>query len=99
MEKASWPSGKELEVLRLLQLTGRGMYGLEIVEKSGGAVGRASIYILLGRLEEKGFVSVKRPQSAAHAGMPRPIYKINGDGARALAAAEMMGFINGRAHS
>jgi DNA-binding PadR family transcriptional regulator len=75
------------------------MYGLEIVEKSDGVVGRASIYVLLSRLEEKGFVTVKRPQAAAHAGMPRPIYKINGDGARALAAADMMGMLDGRVRS
>jgi DNA-binding PadR family transcriptional regulator len=99
MEKTSWPSGKELEVLRLLQTAGKGMYGLEIVDKSGGAVGRASVYVLLSRLEEKGFVSVRRPQAAEHSGMPRPIYKINGDGARALTAAEMMGIIGARAHT
>jgi DNA-binding PadR family transcriptional regulator len=74
MEKGkSWPSGKELEVLRLLQSAGNGMYGLELVEKSCGALGRLSIYIYLSRLEEKGFVTVKRPATADHPGMPRPI--------------------------
>jgi DNA-binding PadR family transcriptional regulator len=92
MDKAkSWPSGKELEVLRLLQLAGTGMYGLEIVEQSGGSIGRASIYKYLGRLEEKGYVTVNRPATADHPGMPRPIYRINGLGERALAAAEDMG--------
>ena len=86
----SWPSGKELEVLRLLQSAGTGMYGLELVERSDGALGRASIYKYLGRLEEKGFVTVKRPATADHPGMPRPIYRLNGLGERALAAAEMM---------
>ena len=65
------------------------MYGLEIVEQSGGAIGRASIYKYLGRLEEKGYVTVKRPATADHPGMPRPIYRINGLGERAVAAAEM----------
>lgn len=92
-----WPSGKELEVLRLLQTTVKGMYGLEIVEKSDGAVGRASVYIVLGRLEEKGFVTVARPKSADHPGLPRPVYRINGEGARAVAAAEMMGMTGARA--
>src|ERR1700730_15553947 len=98
MDKAnSWPSGKELEVLRLLQSAGTGMYGLELVDKSGGAIGRASIYKYLGRLEEKGFVTVKRPATAGHPGMPRPIYRINGLGERALAAAEMVGMYSARA--
>jgi DNA-binding PadR family transcriptional regulator len=92
----SWPSGKELEVLRLLQSAGTGMYGLEIVEQSGGSIGRASIYKYLGRLEAKGFVTVKRPATANHPGMPRPNYRINGLGERALAAAEMLGMRGGR---
>jgi DNA-binding PadR family transcriptional regulator len=95
----SWPSGKELEVLRLLQSAGTGMYGLEMVEQSGGAIGRASIYKYLGRLEEKGFVTKKIPATADHPGMPRPIYRINGLGERALAAAEEMGMFGTRARS
>jgi len=95
----SWPSGKELEVLRLLQSAGSGMYGLELVEKSHGAIGRASIYVYLSRLEEKGFVTVKRPVTADHPGMPRPIYRINGLGERALAAAEDIGLFGARARS
>jgi DNA-binding PadR family transcriptional regulator len=75
------------------------MYGLALVEKSGGAVGRASIYKYLGRLEEKGFVTVRRPTTADHAGMPRPIYTINGLGKRALAAAEEMGMFGARVRS
>jgi DNA-binding PadR family transcriptional regulator len=94
-----WPSGKELEVLRLLQSAGNGMYGLELVEKSRGAIGRASIYVYLSRLEEKGFVTVKRPATADHPGMPRPIYRINGLGAKALEAAEMVGMFSAGARS
>jgi DNA-binding PadR family transcriptional regulator len=87
----AWPSGKELEVLRLLQSAVKGMYGLEIVEKSDGTIGRASVYILLSRLETKGFVDVTRPEKADHPGMPRPIYKVNGLGKKAVAMAEIMG--------
>jgi DNA-binding PadR family transcriptional regulator len=68
------------------------MYGLQIVEKSNGSIGRASIYVHLGRLEEKGFVKVSKT-TASHPGMPRPIYKITGAGARVLAAVEMAGFV------
>jgi DNA-binding PadR family transcriptional regulator len=95
----SWPSGKELEVLRLLQSASSGMYGLELVDKSNGAIGRASIYNYLWRLEEKGYVTKKVPAAADHPGMPRPIYRINGLGQKALAAAENMGMFSARARS
>jgi DNA-binding PadR family transcriptional regulator len=85
-----WPSGRELEVLRILQTTGRAMIGLDIAKASGGTIDRAAIYVYLGRLEEKGFLTVKRPERADHPGMPRPIYKINGLGEKAIAAAEFM---------
>jgi DNA-binding PadR family transcriptional regulator len=75
------------------------MYGLEIVEKSGGAIGRASIYKYLWRLEEKGYVTKRVPASADHPGMPRPIYRINGLGQTVLAAAEDMGMFGARARS
>ncbi len=100
MDKAnSWPSGNELVVLRLLQSVGTGMYGLQIVDESKGAIGRASIYKYLGRLEQNGYVTVKRPATADHPGMPRPIYRINGLGERALAAAEDIGMFSARARS
>ncbi len=76
-----------------------GMYGLELVEKSGGSIGRASIYVYLGRLEDKGYVTKKIPATANHPGMPRPIYRINGLGERALAAAQDMGMFGARARS
>jgi DNA-binding PadR family transcriptional regulator len=100
MEKSkSWPSGRELEVLRLLQSAGTGMYGLELVEKSGGTIGRESIYKYLLRLIEKGYVTKKTPVKADHPGLPRPIYRINGLGQTALAAAESMGMFAAGARS
>jgi PadR family transcriptional regulator, regulatory protein PadR len=95
-QKVVWPSGRELEVLRILQSEPSGMYGLEVVEASRGSIGRASIYVLLGRLEEKGFVKVAKT-TASHPGMPRPIYKVTGEGQRALGAAEVRGFVKARA--
>lgn len=83
-----WPSGKELEVLRLLQGEPRGMYGLEVVGRSGGTVGRTSVYVLLGRLEEKGFVRVRKEMSK-HPGLPRRIYAISAEGQRVVAAIEV----------
>jgi DNA-binding PadR family transcriptional regulator len=64
------------------------MYGLEVVGRSGGTVGRTSVYVLLGRLEEKGFVRVRKVTSK-HPGMPRRIYSISAEGMRVVAAIEM----------
>lgn len=81
----------ELLVLRLLRDKPAGMYGLQLVETSGGRLKRGTVYVTLGRLEEKGFVDSRTPQKTKHAGLPRPIYRLNGAGERALAAAELMG--------
>jgi DNA-binding PadR family transcriptional regulator len=47
---------KELKVLRLLIDNPRGLYGSELVSRSEGYLSRGSIYTLLERLVEKGFV-------------------------------------------
>lgn len=64
------------------------MYGLEVVGRSGGTVGRTSVYVLLGRLEEKGFVRVRKVTSK-HPGLPRRIYSISAEGMRVVAALEI----------
>ena len=91
------PTRGEMAVLKMLQSKPTGAYGLEIVADSNGAIKRSSIYVLLGRLEEKGFVRVKKTTSN-HPGLPRPMYVITAEGARAvqareLAEATMRGFI------
>lgn len=88
-QPSKWPSGKELEVLRILQSEAKGMYGLKIVEASGGKITRGSIYVLLGRLEEKGFISVAQTaEQVRHAGLPRPRYRLTAVGQRVLSAAD-----------
>jgi DNA-binding PadR family transcriptional regulator len=82
------PTRSEMAVLKLLQQRPTGAYGLEIVAESNGTVKRSSIYVLLGRLEEKGFVRVKKTTST-HPGLPRPIYVISGEGVRAVRAREL----------
>ena len=93
MYNGKWPSHRELEVLRLLQSAGKGMYGMEVVQKSRGSVDRTTVYVYLGRLEEKGYVQVIRPTTRRNPGLQRPIYNLNGLGARAIQAAEMVGMI------
>jgi DNA-binding PadR family transcriptional regulator len=97
MDNGKWPSARELEVLRLLQSAGKGMYGKEVVEKSHGSVDRTTVYVYLGRLAVKGYVQVIRPTSGKHPGPQRPIYNLNGLGARAIQAAEMVGMIGAAA--
>jgi DNA-binding PadR family transcriptional regulator len=69
--------------LRILDLLGSGeMYGLQLVASSEGALKRGSVYVLLGRMQEKGFVEARLEASAAHAGLPRPLYRATGLGRR-----------------
>ena len=80
------PSGNEVEVLQLL-VGGREMYGLEMVKRSS-ALKRNSIYVVLGRMEEHGFIAGRELKSEGSPGMPRRVYRITGLGQRALAAWE-----------
>ncbi len=57
---------KELKILRMLMDTPKGLYGSEIVALSNGFLGRGTIYTLLDRLVEKGFVrEVEEPPTPA----------------------------------
>lgn len=91
-----WPTRGEMMVMTLLQNEAGGMYGLEIVEASAGAIKRGSVYVLLGRLEEKGFVkSQAAKEDPGHPGLPRPVYRLTADGLKVLAAAETIGLAVG----
>jgi DNA-binding PadR family transcriptional regulator len=61
-------------ILELL-IGAKEMYGLELVAASGGALKRGTIYVTLGRMEEKGYV-VSRLEDAppAAGGLPRRVY-------------------------
>lgn len=83
---------KELLVLRQLRDSPAGLYGLQLVSHSEGKLKRGTVYVTLGRLEEKGFVASRTNPDGGHAGLPRPVYRITGLGQRALAAGELMGF-------
>jgi DNA-binding PadR family transcriptional regulator len=67
-------SSTESLVLDLLESSER--YGLELVDASGGRLKRGSIYVTLGRMEEKGFVTSRQEDRAPGAiGLPRRIYR------------------------
>ena len=70
------PSMSRTESLVLELLRSRDRYGLELVDDSAGALKRGSVYVILARMEEKGFVESRqeaRPPKAG--GVPRRIYR------------------------
>lgn len=77
---------KERLILQMLVSTGP-MFGLQIVEASGGHVKRGTVYVTLGRMEQKGFIeSEQEPQPNGAIGLPRRTYRATGLGERALKA-------------
>jgi PadR family transcriptional regulator, regulatory protein PadR len=79
-------SAKEALVLELLADAGD-RYGLELVEASGGSLKRGTVYVTLGRMEDKGFVTSMQEERASGAiGLPRRLYRLTPLGRRARAA-------------
>jgi DNA-binding PadR family transcriptional regulator len=69
------PSISNTESLILDLLEPREHFGLELVEASHGRLKRGSIYVLLGRMEVKGFVESRQEARAPGAiGLPRRLY-------------------------
>jgi DNA-binding PadR family transcriptional regulator len=63
------------------------MYGLELVAQSRRQLKRGTVYVTLGRMEEKGYLTSRleaAPPSIG--GMPRRIYEPTAAGRRVLAA-------------
>jgi PadR family transcriptional regulator, regulatory protein PadR len=68
-------SGKEGIVLDLLAERGE-MYGLELVGASAGGLKRGTVYVTLGRMEDKGYVESRQEERQAGAiGLPRRLYR------------------------
>lgn len=87
----------ELLILQLLKSEPVGMYGLELVKASNDALKRGTVYVTLGRMEEKGFIRSRVKRESNHPGLPRPRYTITAMGERALQAAELLGVAIARA--
>jgi PadR family transcriptional regulator len=79
-------SSKERVVLELLVASGT-MYGLQLVESSRGRLKRGTVYVTLGRMEEKGLVE-SRHEAARDASdaIPRRRYRATAHGERVLEA-------------
>lgn len=75
---------KERLILDLLVADGP-MFGLQLVALSNGSLKRGTVYVTLGRMEAKGFVTSEQeamPEGAI--GLPRRIYRPTALGERIL---------------
>ena len=83
-------SSLEFLILKMLINNSGEMFGLEMVDHSGGRLKRGTIYVTLGRMEDKGFIeSRKEKQREGERGLPRRLYKPSALGQRVLAEWEM----------
>lgn len=69
-------------MLELLITSGE-KYGLELVKSSDGELKRGTIYVLLDRMGEKGYVESRQEKDPRLPGMPRRLYKPSGLGEKA----------------
>jgi PadR family transcriptional regulator PadR len=81
-------SAKETLILELLGRT-KGMYGLELVHASAGELKRGTVYVTLGRMEQKGLLASRlESETPRLGGSPRRLYTATSLG-RELHAASL----------
>ena len=88
MDAPSLPrlSGTERLILELLVEHGE-LFGLAMVEASGGRLKRGTVYVTLGRMEDKGYLeSRQEPLPPGATGLPRRLYTPTGHALRVLDA-------------
>lgn len=79
-------SDKESLILQLLMRDGE-LYGLQLVAASRRRLKRGTVYVTLGRMEDKGFITSRLEDAPADVGgMPRRLYQATALGERMLAA-------------
>ena len=79
-------SGAERQILELLTEHGD-LFGLELVERSGRRLKRGTVYVTLGRMQEKGYLESRRePLPPGAIGLPRRLYRPTGYAMRVLDA-------------
>lgn len=84
--KPSTLSEKETLILELLVDWGE-LYGLQMVGSSAGRLKRGTVYVTLGRMEEKGYIKSRLEDAPPEAGgLPRRIYEPTTLGRRVLHA-------------
>ena len=83
-------SAKERIVLELLVSAGA-KYGLQLVEDSRGRLKRGTVYVTLGRMEQKGLVeSHHEPATRNPDALTRRMYRATAHGRRVLEAWTMV---------
>jgi len=79
-------SAKESLILELL-VREKEMYGLELVAGSRRRLKRGTVYVTLGRMEEKGYITSRLEPAPPNAGgLPRRLYQPTSLGRRVLTA-------------
>jgi DNA-binding PadR family transcriptional regulator len=86
MEQLPKLASTERHILELLA-EHQELFGLQMVELSGGALKRGTVYVTLGRMQEKGYLeSRQEPLPEGAIGLPRRLYRPTGLAMRILAA-------------
>ena len=79
-------STAERLIVELLAHQGE-LFGLQMVEHSEGRLKRGTVYVTLGRMQEKGYLeSRQEPLPEGAIGLPRRLYRPTGLAMRVLAA-------------
>jgi DNA-binding PadR family transcriptional regulator len=82
-------AGTERQILDLLASDGE-LYGLQLVQRSDGALKRGTVYVTLQRMEEKGLVESRLDtREPALPGLPRRLYRPSRSGLALLRALEL----------
>ncbi|MFM8534381.1 MAG: hypothetical protein ACKOEC_12485 [Acidimicrobiia bacterium] len=86
MEHLPKLSGTERIIIELLS-EHQELFGLQMVGLSAGALKRGTVYVTLGRMQEKGYLeSRQEPLPDGAIGLPRRLYRPTGLALRILAA-------------
>jgi DNA-binding PadR family transcriptional regulator len=79
-------SRTERLILELLEEHGE-LFGLQLIERSRGGLKRGTVYVTLGRMQDKGYLDSRQEAQAAGAiGLPRRLYRPTGHALRVLHA-------------
>ena len=79
-------SATERQIIELLT-EHQELFGLQMVELSAGRLKRGTVYVTLGRMQEKGYLeSRQEPLPEGAIGLPRRLYRPTGLAMRILAA-------------
>lgn len=85
------PSISPVESLVLDLIESRERYGLELVDLSTGRLKRGSVYVTLGRMEKKGFVTSRQEERPSGAiGLPRRLYRATPYGLKVRDAYQLL---------